>query len=81
MITPTLALAIYITFKSRQDKVELAHNLAVCFWIAANSTWMIGEFYYDDTFRPAAIVFFILGLSLMLFYYVPVLLKHAGIKF
>jgi hypothetical protein len=78
MIIPTLTLAIYITYKNRKDKSELAHNLAVCFWIAANSVWMIGEFYYEDKLRPAAIVFFILGFSMMLFYYIPLLLKRAG---
>jgi hypothetical protein len=79
MIAPTLALAVYITVRNKEDKAELAHNLAVCFWICANSIWMIGEFFYEDTFRPQAIVFFILGLLTMLFYYVPVLLKKSGI--
>jgi hypothetical protein len=45
MIAPTLLFAIYITYLNRSDKAELAHNLAVCFWISANSVWMIGEFY------------------------------------
>jgi len=72
MIFPTLALAIYITVINRLDKTELAHNLAVCFWICANSIWMIGEFYYDDGLRTPAIVFFMMGLTVMLLYYVPV---------
>lgn len=78
MIVPTLTLAIYITFTNRSDKAELAHNLAVCFWICANSVWMIGEFFYDDGLRPEAIVFFVLGLMAMLFYYVPILVKRSG---
>ena len=79
MIVPTLALAIYITYINRTDKAELAHNLAVCFWICANSVWMIGEFFYDDGMRPAAIVFFLMGLITMLFYYIPVLIKRTGL--
>jgi hypothetical protein len=79
MIAPTLALAIYITAINRSDKAELAHNLAVCFWICANSIWMIGEFYYEDGLRPPAIVFFVLGLTVMLFYYVPVFLRRSGL--
>ena len=48
MIVPTIGLAFYISWISRRDKAELFHNLAVCCWISANSTWMIGEFYYED---------------------------------
>ncbi len=66
---PTIILAIYITFLHRNIWSELAHNLAVCFWILANITWMVGEFYYDDSFRPYAIIFFLTGLSVLLFYY------------
>ena len=77
MIVPTLSLAIYITAKNRFDKAELAHNLAVCFWITANSVWMIGEFYYEDTFRSYAILFFLTGLIMMLTYYIPLLYNQS----
>ncbi len=69
MIIPTLALAIYITFLNKDDKAELAHNLAVCCWISANSVWMIGEFYFYDSTRGIATVFFITGLAFMVRYY------------
>lgn len=69
MIVPTLALAIFITVRNKADQAELVHNLAICFWIAANSTWMIGEFYFHDKTRPIAVVFFILGLLMMTRYY------------
>lgn len=69
MIFPTVTLAIYITYINRKDRAELAHNLAVCFWILANSTWMIGEFYFEDSIRPLAIVFFCAGLIMMARYY------------
>jgi hypothetical protein len=69
MIFPTLILAFFITWKFRKYTAELFHNLAVCFWISANSTWMIGEFYYDDTFRPYASFFFFSGLLIVSFYY------------
>jgi hypothetical protein len=49
MIIPTLAVAIYISYRTRKIKSELAHNLAVTFWISANSYWMISEFFgFDD---------------------------------
>jgi len=77
MIIPTLAFAVYITYRNRIDKAELSHNLAVCFWICANSVWMIGEFYYDDSTRPYSIAFFIAGLAMMLGYYIPIVYKRG----
>ena len=44
MIIPTLSIAIWIAWKNRQIKSELAHNLAIVFWITANAYWMISEF-------------------------------------
>jgi hypothetical protein len=69
MIAPTLFFALYITFKSRNIRVELFHNLAVVMWILANSTWMLGEFYYNDQLRNFALVFFIFGLLIVTYYY------------
>lgn len=69
MIVPTLLFAIYITWKNRFDRAELLHNIAICFWICANSVWMIGEFYYEDRTRHWAIFFFIGGLISMSYYY------------
>ena len=66
---PTISVAIHITWLHRKSVAELLHNLAVCFWISANIIWMIGEFFYDDTTRPIALIFFIAGLSCTGFYY------------
>ncbi|MEO8067565.1 MAG: hypothetical protein ABI599_07735 [Flavobacteriales bacterium] len=62
MIAPTLAMAIWIAWRCRKDMCEMLHSLAVVFWIAANGTWMLGEFYCNDCTRPFALVFFVLGL-------------------
>ena len=70
MIVPTLFLAFYITYKFRKEISEFYHNLAVCLWIMANSSWMIGEFFFDDTLRPYATVFFLGGLGILAFYYI-----------
>lgn len=67
-IAPTLAFALYITYRSRQSTTELVHNTAVCLWIVANSLWMVGEFFYEDTTRPVAVWFFA-GLGLVATYY------------
>jgi len=70
MIIPTIIVALYITWKLRESVSELAHNVAVSLWILANSTWMIGEFFYHDTTRVFAKVFFVLGLlSIATFYF------------
>ncbi|HRH66945.1 MAG TPA: hypothetical protein PLU53_11650 [Bacteroidia bacterium] len=69
MIVPTLAFAVYITWKNRFDKTELLHNLAICSWICANSVWMIGEFYFEDGTRGISMFFFLAGLASMAYYY------------
>jgi hypothetical protein len=71
MILPTISVAIYITSRMREHREEFIHNLAVCFWLCANSVWMVGEFFYDDKTRPYAVVFFALGLFTLAVHYVP----------
>ena len=73
MIVPTAIMALYLTWESRGNRTELVHNIAVCLWITANSTWMIGEFFYDDKTKPNAQIFFLSGLVLLLVYYAYVL--------
>ncbi|MFZ9695615.1 MAG: hypothetical protein ACO3AY_07070 [Chitinophagaceae bacterium] len=48
MIFPTLLVAFFISWRTRNIRSELAHNLAVALWIIANSTWMIMEFLGRD---------------------------------
>jgi hypothetical protein len=69
MIFPTLAVQAYLTWRSRHDIHEIFHSVAVLLWIAANAIWMIGEFFYDDTWRFAPECFFGAGLASMAFYY------------
>jgi hypothetical protein len=69
MIVPTLSLAFYITWLMRSERAELFHNLAVCSWITANSVWMTGEFFYGDSWRSAASVFFFTGFFFVTWYY------------
>ena len=70
MIFPTLIIALYITWRNRQIISELAHNLAVAFWITANSMWMIFEFIErDEQLRNFCIIPFALGLLILAFYY------------
>lgn len=76
MIIPTISVALVITWQTRHMKSELYHNLAVVFWITANCSWMIGEFFQWDEniwhgygLRQFALVPFALGLGVLLYYY------------
>ena len=56
---------------------EVCHNLAITFWITANSYWMISEFFGFDThtlsgaitYKYLAIIPFGIGIVLLGFYY------------
>lgn len=69
MIVPTLFVALHITWKYRKEMHELFHNIAVCLWICANATWMVGEFYMHDSLRDYAKIFFLTGMAVMVYYY------------
>jgi len=78
MIIPTLSVAIWIAWRTREIKSELAHNLAIVFWITANAYWMISEFFEFDTSivwgnftgKHMALIPFIIGALILLYYYI-----------
>ena len=78
MIFPTLIISIIIALRTRQYMSEVCHNLSIVFWIAANSYWMISEFFEFDsivivgsfTYKHIAIIPFIIGLLILGYYYV-----------
>ena len=77
MIGPTLGIALVIAWRTRGIRSELAHNLAIVFWITANSYWMLSEFFGFDTVRIGtltdgkhlAIIPFAIGLLILAYYY------------
>lgn len=70
MIVPTIGAAGLITWQTRHIKSELLHNVAVLFWILANSYWMLTEFFFkDDSLRYWAVIPFSLGLVTVCYYY------------
>ncbi|MGI4738264.1 MAG: hypothetical protein ACRYG7_24105 [Janthinobacterium lividum] len=77
MIGPTLGIALLIVWRTRHLQSELAHNLAIVFWISANSYWMLSEFLGFDTVRIGtitdakhlAIIPFAIGLGILAYYY------------
>ncbi len=77
MFIPTLTISIIISWRTRQLKSELAHNLAITFWICANGYWMISEFFGFDgyvvwnwvTGKHLALIPFLTGALILLYYY------------
>lgn len=77
MIAPTLIISIVIAWRTRQVRSELAHNLAISFWISANSLWMISEFFHFDTIpvwngfegKHLALIPFGIGVLILAWYY------------
>ena len=77
MILPTLGIALIICWRTRTIQSELAHNLAIVFWITSNSYWMISEFLGFDTVviantiegKHLAIIPFLIGLLILVYYY------------
>jgi hypothetical protein len=77
MIFPTLIISIIIAWRTSHIKAELAHNLAISFWITANSYWMISEFFgFDETLifglvegKYFAVIPFSIGVIILVYYY------------
>ena len=77
MFIPTLTISIIIAWRTRHIKAELAHNLAITFWICANGYWMISEFFgFDEwvvwkeyTGKHMALIPFFTGAAILLYYY------------
>jgi hypothetical protein len=77
MVIPTLAIAIIIAWRTRSVVAELSHNLAIAFWISANSLWMVSEFFNFDTMvirgnftgKHLALIPFTIGALILLYYY------------
>ncbi len=75
MVIPTVLLAVIIAYRTKENTSDFIHNLAVCFWICANATWMLGEFFKCE-FRHLAAVFFAIGIIIILSYYIFTLLSQ-----
>ena len=76
MVIPTLLIAIWLTWHTRSDSGECAHCAAVVCWITANAIWMVGEFFYNDTTRPIASIFFGIGVVILAWHYIRSLMRR-----
>lgn len=76
MIVPTITVAVLIAYQTRKITSEFLHNMAIIFWIIANCTWMVGEFFGWDAnligpygLREFAVVPMGIGLLILAYYY------------
>jgi len=84
MIFPTLIIAIVISIKNRNYVSEVCHNWSIVFWIAANSYWMVSEFfkfdeipvYGDISYKYIAIIPFVIGILILAYYYLVFKMIH-----
>lgn len=88
MFLPTLTIAIVIAWRTRAMPSELAHNLAIAFWICANGYWMISEFFHFDTIvvwqhytgKHMALIPFVIGAMILLHYYAIIRPREIRLK-
>jgi hypothetical protein len=82
MILPTFCAAIFITQKTRKEAQDFFHNLAMTFWIVANSAWMLCEFFDFEEMKIFAAIPFFIGLALICFYWLgAIFLRNNHTKF
>lgn len=78
LIPPTVFVAFYIFYKNRKERDSAFHNMAVCFWIVANSIWMIADLLKKEAaIKPYSIALFIIGLLILAYYYSILLYKKS----
>ncbi|HEX5151384.1 MAG TPA: hypothetical protein VFW07_08040 [Parafilimonas sp.] len=86
MIIPTFVISLVIAWRTRQYVSELCHNIAISVWIAANSYWMISEFFEFDskfvagniTYKHLALIPFLTGVVVLAYYYLYWKPKHKN---
>ena len=68
MMFPTVLIAIFIMIKTLKE-TEFYINLAIFFWISANSYWMCCEFLGHAAYKNYAVIPFIMGLMSTGYFY------------
>ncbi|MBA3664136.1 MAG: hypothetical protein H0W61_08015 [Bacteroidetes bacterium] len=68
MIFPTLSLAVYLVYKTLKTH-DVYINIAIFFWIAANSFWMMMEFFNENHYKNFAAIPFGLGFAFVALFY------------
>ncbi|HRG01525.1 MAG TPA: hypothetical protein PKZ75_10435 [Bacteroidia bacterium] len=77
MVIPTLSIAGVIVYITRQT-VDIFLNLAILFWICANSFWMYIEFFTTGEHKLWASIPFTLGFIFVGIYYYKILISKVS---
>ncbi len=67
MIIPTVSFALWFCIKSFKTN-EFYVYLSTLFWICANATWMLLEFYQKEEYKYLSATLFIIGIIFMFYY-------------
>ena len=78
MIVPTLLLAFYVSLLSNKTMGILTVNIAMICWIAANSAWMLHDFYKMLPILVSEFLF-VVGMVAMLIYVWVTFVKEKGV--
>lgn len=76
MVAPAIGFAGYIAYRSRKDFFQFSHNIAVVFWIIANSCWMFLEFFNFEELKIYAAIPFLIGILIICNYYLQAMFKR-----
>ena len=77
MVIPTLSIAGIIVYITRKT-VDVFLNLAILFWISANSFWMFIEFFTTGELKYWASIPFALGFIFVGIYYYKTLISKTS---
>jgi hypothetical protein len=77
MVIPTLSIAGIIVYITRKT-VDVFLNLAILFWISANSFWMFIEFFSTGELKYWASIPFALGFIFVGIYYYKTLISKTS---
>lgn len=74
MMVPTILLAVYLIVKTWHE-TDVYVNIAIFFWITANSFWMVMEFFNDNQYKYYASIPFALGFLFVIIFYAKAIRK------
>ena len=79
MVIPTITIAIIIVYISRKT-IDVFLNLAILFWISANSLWMYCEFFNFGENKMVSSIPFGLGFLFVGLYYYKLFINKKNIS-
>ena len=77
MILPTLLMAFYVMFHSNKNIGFLTVNIAMICWIAANSAWMLHDFYKMLPILVSQVLFAVGMVAMLIYVWVTFVIKSA----